>query len=303
MGLREKLIVKPGSKVSLKDIDPAYSGDYKSAEHAAADIAANVEQLTSLQRKLYGEKKHALLIVLQGIDAAGKDGTCWHVLSGMNPQGTDVTGFKQPTEEELAHDFLWRVHPHVPGLGQVGVFNRSHYEDVLVVRVHDIVPESVWSKRYDLINDFEKLLTDSGVTVLKFMLYISREEQLARFEERLNDPDRQWKISDADYKERALWDKYIEAFEAALENCSTKHAPWYVIPSNHKWFRNLAVSKIVEETLLDLKLQLPAPTVDLNQIRQQYHQALQADPQAEKDIDKKERKDKKEKDKEKKDKS
>lgn len=277
MGLRKKLIVEPGTRVRLKDVDAAFHGDYASAEHAKEDLAKNVARLAELQQKLYGEKKHALLVVLQGIDAAGKDGTCWHVMAAMNPQGTYVTGFKQPTEEERLHDFLWRVHPHAPGLGQVAVFNRSHYEDVLVVRVHDLVPKDVWSQRYDLINDFEAMLTQSGVTILKFFLYITPEEQLARFAQRLDDPARQWKISEADYKERAFWDQYIAAYEDMLAKCSTKHAPWYVIPSNHKWFRNLAVSKIIEETLDEMNLKLPAPTVDLEQIRRDYHHAVKAE--------------------------
>ena len=273
MDLRKKLIVEPGTRIRLKDVDASFHGDYASSEHAKEDLAKNVARVTELQEKLYGEKKHGLLIVLQGIDAAGKDGTCWHVLSAMNPQGAYVQGFKQPTAEERLHDFLWRVHPHAPGLGQVGVFNRSHYEDVLVVRVHDLVPQEVWSKRYELINDFEKMLTTSGITILKFFLYITPEEQLARFAQRLDDPARQWKISDSDYKERAFWDKYTEAYEDMLEKCSTKHAPWYVIPSNHKWFRNLAVSHIVEKTLDEMNLKLPAPSVDLEQIRRDYHSA------------------------------
>lgn len=278
MDLREKLIVKPGSKVKLKEIDASFHGHYASSEHAKEDLAKNSERLSVLQQQLYGEKKHALLVVLQGIDAAGKDGTCWHVMSAMNPQGTTVTGFKQPTQEDLLHDFLWRVHPHVPGLGQVGVFNRSHYEDVLVVRVHDLVPKSVWSERYDYINEFERLLTKSGVTILKFFLYITPEEQLERFRQRLDDPARQWKISKSDYKERAFWDSYIQAYEDMLHKCSTKHAPWYVIPSNHKWFRNLAVSNVIEKELEDLKLKLPEPTVDLEKIRAEYHQAKVSPP-------------------------
>lgn len=273
MDLRKKLMVEPGTRVRLKDIDAGFHGDYASSDHAKEDLAKNVARLAELQQKLYGEKKHALLVVLQGIDAAGKDGTCWHVMAAMNPQGTAVKGFKQPTQEEQEHDFLWRVHPHAPGLGQVAVFNRSHYEDVLVVRVHDLVPQEVWSKRYELINDFEKMLAMKGVSILKFFLYITPEEQLERFRQRLDDPARQWKISEADYKERAFWDQYAAAYEDMLEKCSTKHAPWFVIPSNHKWFRNLAVSKIIEDTLDDMKLQLPAPTVDLDEIRREYHAA------------------------------
>jgi PPK2 family polyphosphate:nucleotide phosphotransferase len=278
MTLRNKLVVEPGTRVRLKDVDAAFHGDYASADHAKEDLAKNVARLAELQQKLYGEKKHALLVVLQGIDAAGKDGTCWHVMAAMNPQGTFVKGFKQPTEEERQHDFLWRVHPHAPGLGQVAVFNRSHYEDVLVVRVHELVPKSVWSQRYDEINAFEALLAAAGVTILKFFLYITPEEQLERFRQRLDDPARQWKISESDYKERAFWEQYVAAYEDMLEKCSRPHAPWYVIPSNHKWFRNLAVSQIIESALDDMKLTLPAPTVDLAEIRRAYHQAAKAGP-------------------------
>ncbi len=273
MDYRKKLIVEPGSKVRLKDIDPAFHGKHETHEAALADLEKHVARITHLQYMLYAEKKHALLIVLQGIDAAGKDGTCWHVMTAMNPQGTSVTGFKQPTEEQRRHDFLWRVHPHAPGLGEVAIFNRSHYEDVLVVRVHGLAPKKVWSARYALINDFEKLLADSGTTIVKFFLSISAEEQLERFKQRLDDPRRQWKISDSDYKERERWDDYIEAYEDMLEKCSTRHAPWYVIPSNHKWFRNLAISQIIADTLEDLGMKMPAPSVDLDLIRRQYHAA------------------------------
>ena len=229
-------------------------------------------KLTAMQRLFYGDRSRALLIVLQGIDGAGKDGTCWHVISAMDPQGVKVQGFKQPTPEERAHDFLWRVHPHAPAKGEVAVFNRSHYEDILVARVHKLVPKSVWRARYDFINQWEKLLHEANdTTILKFFLYISKDEQLARFKERLDDPGRQWKISASDYKERDYWDDYIDAFEDALTNCSKKHAPWYVIPSNHKWFRNLAVSKIIADCMEDMNLKLPKPTVDLAEIRQLYH--------------------------------
>jgi PPK2 family polyphosphate:nucleotide phosphotransferase len=273
---RKKLIVVPGSKVKLAAIDPAFHGKYATHEPALVDLQQEVTRLTQLQYLLYAEKKRALLVVLQGIDAAGKDGTCWHVLSAMNPQGTTVTGFKQPNEEERAHDFLWRINRRTPALGQVGVFNRSHYEDVLVVRVHKLVPKEVWSQRYALINDFEKMLTDHGTTIIKFFLYISPEQQLERFRQRLDDPRRQWKISDADYKERAFWDKYIAAYQDMLEKCSTRHAPWYIIPSNHKWFRNLAVSQIIADTLEDIGMKMPQSTVDLEAIRQQYHAAATA---------------------------
>lgn len=195
----------------------------------------------------------------------------------MDPQGVQVTGFKQPTAEEREHDFLWRVHPHAPQRGNIAIFNRSHYEDVLVVRVHELVPKDVWKPRYDFINEWERLLAvENNTTILKFFLYISKEEQLEQFKIRLDDPDRQWKISDSDYKEREKWDDYIKAFEAALSRCSTRCAPWYVIPSNHKWFRNLAVSQIIADALEDMRLELPKPTVDIEEIRQLYHQASKA---------------------------
>ena len=274
MNLAKRLKVEPGSKVKLSDIDPDFHGAHKSEDEAKAELRHNLNRITELQRKLYADRRHCLLIVLQGIDGAGKDGTCWHVVSAMDPQGVSVTGFKQPSAEERDHDFLWRVHPHAPGLGQVAVFNRSHYEDVLVVRVHDLVPKHVWKQRYDFINDWERLLVDEkNTTILKFFLYISQDEQLSRFKDRLDDPARQWKISDSDYSERKLWDKYIDAFETAISKCSTKHAPWFVIPANHKWFRNLAVSEIVVRAMEDMNLSLPKPTVDLQQIRKLYHQA------------------------------
>jgi PPK2 family polyphosphate:nucleotide phosphotransferase len=269
-------MVEPGAKVRLKKLDPAWHGRHTSEEEAEEDLKQNVKRLTRLQEVLYAERRHSLLIVLQGIDAAGKDGTCWHVMTAMNPQGTTVTSFKQPTEVELAHDFLWRVHPHAPAKGQIAVFNRSHYEDVLVVRVHGLVPKAVWEQRYDQINAFERLLAASGTKILKFFLLISPEEQLARFKDRLDEPDKQWKISATDYTERARWNDYAKAYEAMLERCSTPHAPWYVIPSNHKWFRNLAISEIIADTLDDLGMKMPAPTVDIAAIRREYEAAVAA---------------------------
>ena len=223
---------------------------------------------------MYAERKHSLLVILQGLDACGKDGVIRHIVSGMNPAGCRVVGFKQPKPEELDHDFLWRVHPHLPAKGEVAIFNRSHYEDVLVVRVHQLVQASLWSKRYDLINDFERLLvTENNTTVLKFFLYISKNEQLARFKQRLDDPSRRWKISEADYKERTYWSHYIDAFEDMLHKTSTRYAPWFVIPSDHKWFRDLAISQIVTRTVEDLDMQWPEPAVDIAEIRRRYHDA------------------------------
>lgn len=273
MGMMSKLVVKPGSKILLSDIDPNYHGSYKSEKDAQKQLDEQSANIAQLQKKLYADRQHSLLIILQGIDAAGKDGTCWHVVSAMNPQGTRVQSFKQPTAEESSHDFLWRIHPHVPARGHVAIFNRSHYEDVLIQRVHKMAPDKIIEKRYDLINDFETTVISNNTTILKFFLYISPEEQLKRFAERLDDPMRQWKISESDYTERALWDEYIKAYEVMLEKCSTKHAPWYVIPANHKWFRNLAISSIIEKTLLNMKLEIPQPTVSLDEIREKYHQA------------------------------
>jgi len=191
----------------------------------------------------------------------------------MNPQGTSVFGFKQPSRDEAAHDFLWRAHLRTPAKGEVVIFNRSYYEDVLVVRVHKLAPRPVWSKRYALINDFERLLAQNGTRILKFFLHISPEEQLARFRQRLQDPARQWKISEADYSERELWPEYLEAYQDAMEETSTKHAPWYVVPSNHKWFRNLAVSQIIADTMSEMELKLPPTRVDISEIRRRFHAA------------------------------
>ncbi len=272
----KKLIVEPGSKVKLRDVDPDYHGKHESHEAARPEIQAHVQKMDQLQYLMYAEKKHSLLIVLQGLDAGGKDGVVRHVITGMNPAGCKVIGFKQPTSDDLEHDFLRRIHPHVPAKGSVAIFNRSHYEDVLVVRVHNLISEKRWSRRYDLINDFERLLAvENGTTILKFFLYISKEEQLARFKQRLDDPARQWKISDADYKERGYWDDYIAAFEDMLRKTSTDYAPWFVIPSNHKWFRDLAISQIITRTLEKLDMKLPKPTVDLADIARKYHEAAQ----------------------------
>jgi PPK2 family polyphosphate:nucleotide phosphotransferase len=270
----KKFIVQPGTKIRLKHFDPEYHGKHESHQDALPEIQKYVEKMAQLQYLMYAERKHSLLIVLQGLDAAGKDGVVRHVLTGMNPAGCVAVGFKEPTPEELAHDFLWRVHPHVPAKGSVAIFNRSHYEDVLVVRVHDLVPENVWSKRYDEINDFERLIAkQNNTTILKFFLHISKQEQLARFAKRLDDPARQWKISDSDYKERDYWANYTQAFEDVLNKTSTECAPWFIISSNHKWFRDLAISQIIVREMEDMGMQFPKPTVNLAEIRRKYHQA------------------------------
>jgi PPK2 family polyphosphate:nucleotide phosphotransferase len=265
--------VEPGSKLRLNDLDPAYKGEHESSEAAKQETERCREKLVHQQALLYAQRKHSVLVVLQALDAGGKDGTVNHVFTALNPQGTAVVGFKQPTPAELAHDFLWRVHPHAPGRGEVAIFNRSHYEDVLVTRAHKLIDKAIWTARYERIREFETGLTDNGTTILKFFLHISKEEQLARFAERLEDPKRNWKISESDYTERALWDDYIAAFEDAINATSTRDAPWYVIPSNHKWFRNLAVSQIMADKMEALGMAFPEPTVDLAEIRRKYHAA------------------------------
>jgi PPK2 family polyphosphate:nucleotide phosphotransferase len=276
MNYLERFRVKPGVGVGLKDIDPAFKDHYESHETATKQIEHYQKKLRELQELLYAEQQRSLLICLQAMDTGGKDGTVNHVLGAMNPQGCRVAAFRQPSAEEAAHDFLWRVHRVAPAKGEVVVFNRSHYEGVLIVRVHNLVPKDVWSRRYDQINDFEQVLADNNTQILKFYLHISKEEQLARFKERLDDPVKQWKVSEADYTERKFWDDYMEAYEDALSRCSTEHAPWFVIPANHKWFRNLAVARIVVEHLESLNIKVPKPTVDIERIRREYHAAKKA---------------------------
>jgi PPK2 family polyphosphate:nucleotide phosphotransferase len=271
---RKQFVVKPRAEIRLKHFDPGYHGKHESHKKALSEIQENLQKMEQLQYRMYAENKHSLLIVLQGLDAAGKDGVVRHVLTGMNPAGCVSVNFKEPTKEDLAHDFLWRVHPHVPAIGSVALFNRSHYEDVLVVRVHRLAPEKVWSKRYDEINQFERLIaTQNNTAILKFFLHISKEEQLERFKKRLDDPDRQWKISDTDYKERGYWSDYTRAFEDVLNKTSTDYAPWFIIPSNHKWFRDLVISQIIVRRIEDMDIQVPKPTVNLAEIRREYHQA------------------------------
>ena len=264
--LAAELIVAPGSKVRLAKIDPSDTHG-KTKASAETQLVRNLERLSVLQYRLYAESRRSLLVVLQGIDAGGKDGTIRHVMSGFNPQGVSVTSFKVPSGEEKQHDYLWRVHKAVPKFGDIGIFNRSHYEDVLVVRVHNLVPPSVWKKRYDQINNFEQTLADNGVNIVKFFLYIDRDEQKRRFEARLEDAAKHWKFSPADVEERKFWDNYSRAFEEAIVRCSKPCAPWYIIPANKKWFRNLAVSEILVHTLEEMKLKYPKPAGDMSKIQ------------------------------------
>jgi PPK2 family polyphosphate:nucleotide phosphotransferase len=276
MSYLERFRVRPGARVKLADIDPAFKDQHGSHEDAAAEIEHYRKRLSELQEMLYVEQRRSLLICLQALDTGGKDGVINHFLGAMNPQGCTVSHFRQPSVQEAAHDFLWRVHRSAPARGEVAIFNRSHYEDVLVVRVHNLVPKSVWSLRYERINAFEQDLSEHDTQILKFYLHISSEEQLARFKDRLDDPTKHWKISESDYQERKFWADYMTAYEEALSHCSTEHAPWFVVPANHKWFRNLAVARIVVEHLEGLGLRYPKPTVDIERIRREYHRAKHA---------------------------
>lgn len=256
----KKYLVQPGDKVNLEKLDPNDTSDFKEGK---AKGLARVEELNTeleaLQEVLYAENKHKVLIVLQAMDTGGKDGVIRRVFDGVNPQGVRVASFKVPTPEELDHDYLWRIHKVVPGRGEMVIFNRSHYEDVLVVRVHNLVSPEVWSKRYDQINDFERLLAENGTTILKFFLHIDLDEQKERLQARLDDPTKRWKFRLGDLKERKLWSEYMRAYEDALSKTSTKHAPWYIVPANRKWYRDLVIATVLVDTLKKLELRYPEP--------------------------------------------
>ena len=259
--------VKPDAQVDLSQWDPnetsAFDGKKKEGKKTAKTLTHRLEELQEL---LYAEHKHQVLIVLQAMDTGGKDSTIRHVFDGVNPQGVKVASFKVPTQEELDHDYLWRVHKHTPGKGEIVIFNRSHYEDVLVVRVHNLVPEAVWRKRYDHINAFERTLADEGTTILKFFLHIDLEGQKERLQSRLDRPHKRWKFNRGDLKERKLWPQYIAAYEAALSQTSTDWAPWYIIPANRKWYRNLVIGTILVETLEGLDMRYPQPEENLDDV-------------------------------------
>lgn len=261
-------IVKPDSKVRLNDWDTDDTGKFKNKQDAAAAVEKNLEKLQKLQALLYAESRHALLIVLQAMDAGGKDGAISHVFSGVNPQGCDVTSFKIPSTAEKSHDYLWRIHRACPARGMIGIFNRSHYESVLIERVKDLAPEKVWSKRYDSINNFERMLHDEGTLILKFFLHISKDEQKRRLEARLSDPEKNWKFSVNDVHERQYWDEYQSAFEDLIGKCSTKYAPWVIVPADKKWFRNWVLSDIIVRTLEEQDMHYPkaAPGIENTKI-------------------------------------
>ena len=261
----KQYLVKPGTKVNLSKWDPNDTGDFKGGkEKGLAEVEKLNGKLEELQEVLYAEGKHKVLVVLQAMDTGGKDGAIRRVFDGVNPQGVRVEPFKVPTEEELAHDFHWRVHKVVPGKGEMVVFNRSHYEDVLVVRVHNIVPPAVWKQRYEQINAFERHLAETGTTILKFYLHIDRDEQKERLQARLDDPSKRWKFRLGDLEERKLWPEYMEAYEDALSKTSTEYAPWYIVPANRKWYRDLVISSVLVETLKKLEMHYPAPEENLD---------------------------------------
>jgi PPK2 family polyphosphate:nucleotide phosphotransferase len=263
----ERYRVKPGSKVRLKDWDAEDTRAARGGKDKTRKQSEGLrDRLRELQERLYAEHKHKLLIVLQGMDTSGKDGTIRHVFGGVNPQGVRVASFKVPTSLELDHDFLWRIHSTVPGQGEMVIFNRSHYEDVLVVRVHQLVPAETWKARYQQINDFERLLAESGTRILKFYLHIDKREQKKRLEARLADPKKQWKFNTGDLQEREHWPEYARAYEAALERTSTRWAPWYIVPANAKWYRNLVVASVIVQALEDLKPRYPKPEQSLDGI-------------------------------------
>jgi PPK2 family polyphosphate:nucleotide phosphotransferase len=254
---RQELTVKPGKPIRLRDFDPGHApGDKQSGlRKTAAHVAATGE----LQYRLYAENRRSLLVVLQGMDAAGKDGTVRHVMQGLNPLSCFVAAFKQPTAEELSHDFLWRIHARVPRSGQIGVFNRSHYEDVVTARVHKLVPRRVWQERYAAINDFERHLSESGTRILKFFLHISKLEQKRRLQARLDDPAKRWKFTEADIAERKHWSSYQTAYQDALTECNTSGAPWHIVPADRKWYRNLVISRAIQSALEEMDPRFPPP--------------------------------------------
>ena len=267
MKLKSPWLVEPHTKVRLRDHEPSTTGDLTHGHKTDALLEKNSKALAKLQEVLYAGQQHSVLIVLQGMDTAGKDGTISHIFTGINPQGCEVASFKVPTPLEARHDFLWRCHAAAPARGIITIFNRSHYEDVLSPRVHKLMTAKQVEAHLEQINDFESMLYENGTLILKFFLNISKEEQKSRLQARLDDPDKHWKFSDADLKERAFWSDYQDAYEDILSHTSRKHAPWFVIPSDHKWYRNVSISGILVDALSTLKLSYPKPTVDVSKIK------------------------------------
>jgi PPK2 family polyphosphate:nucleotide phosphotransferase len=267
MKIKSPYLIKPNAHVRLSKKSTSDTGGYKSEEAATAILVKHRHQLAALQDVFYANQTKALLIVLQGMDTAGKDGTISHIFSGINPQGCDVASFKVPTPLEARHDFLWRAHAQVPPRGMINIFNRSHYEDVLSPRVHKLITDKLMRRRLNDINEFESMLFDNDVLILKFYLHISRDEQTRRLQSRIDDKQKHWKLSEADLHERKFWPQYIDAYDRILSTTSPKHAPWFVIPSDHKWYRNIAISGILVDAMQSLKLKFPDPTVDASAIK------------------------------------
>lgn len=257
---------KPGKQIQLKDFDPGDTGGLKNKSAAQEEIAEGVAAIADLSFRLYAEGQRAVLLILQGMDTSGKDGTIRHVLSGVNPLTCDIVAFKEPTTEELNHDFLWRIHQAAPHRGKIGIFNRSQYEDVLVVRVKQLVPDAVWKARYEMINNFERLLTQNGTTIVKCFLHISKEEQRKRLQARIDNPQKRWKFSLGDLADRRRWDDFQQAYEDAVNECNTPDAPWHIVPSDHKWYRNLTITRILRKTLEELDPQFPPAKENLDGI-------------------------------------
>lgn len=264
--MKSPLIVRPGKQIRLSRVSASDDAGFADKTDARAHLEADLERLRELQQLLYADGRFALLVVIQAMDTGGKDGTIRHVMSGLNPAGCVVTSFKAPSSEELSHDYLWRIHKAVPARGMIGVFNRSHYEDVLIVRVHKMVPREVWSKRYRQINEMERMLDENGVKILKFYLHISKSEQARRLKARIDDKGKNWKFSSADLDERKLWGKYQAAFEDAINECSTKWAPWHVVPANKKWARDCIVARAMVGALEELPLRWPKSKIDLSRV-------------------------------------
>ena len=262
--IADNFIVNPDIEIKLRNWDPSFTGEISKCY--AENLLENdfMNQMSNLQYKLFADKSQALLIVLQGMDASGKDGTIRHAMNALNPQSCKVFSFKKPTDDEISHDYLWRIHRYMPAKGEIAIFNRSHYEAVIEERVHKLVSENIWSKRYDQINQFEQYLFENNIQIIKIFLYISKDEQKKRLEKRINDPTKQWKFSESDIIARKLWDDYIIAYEEMLRKCSTKNIPWYIIPSNNKWYRNFVIAQIIINTLEDMDLKFPKSNIDLS---------------------------------------
>lgn len=264
--LIKDLVVRPNMEVKLNEWDPDYDGGIFKKEVERTLNKDLLDRMSDLQYKLFADKNQSLLIILQGIDTSGKDSTIRHVMDAFNPQSCRVISFKAPNDEELSHDYLWRIHKVTPAKGEIVIFNRSHYEDVIEARVQRLIPEDVWFERYRQINEFERYLYENNIKTVKLLLHISKDEQKKRLEDRIKDPSKHWKFSEADIIKRKYWDKYIAAYEEAISLCSTPWAPWYIIPANTKWFRNFAIANIVVKSLEDMKLRFPAPQIDFSKV-------------------------------------